>query len=280
MGVLAALALISLPTAPAVAAGNASRSDQNSNHQTLQLRRADSLLGLDVMSTDGDKVGDIVDFAFHFDGTPAVSHVLVMSGGFLDMGGDVRAVPASDITMTGNSAKLDISTDKFNSAPVLPDNHVDFFADNSRVDRLDNYFGSSSNQGAKENEQAEHPAYTLYTDINANTAIGGNGTDIGRVSDVWVNLAQNEAPLIEIDPSAQVGNRFETHMRQRYEIPASKLEGKTEDGTQYRFQVTQGDLVNVPSANAKDKVTIDYGLFNSGTIIKLNVPEEQNGSQS
>src|SRR5690606_23024446 len=78
----------------------------NNQDETVRITRASNLLGTDVISTDGRKVGDIVDFVFDVAQTPHLAYAIVMTGGFLNVGGDTRAVPAQALSTEGDTCHL------------------------------------------------------------------------------------------------------------------------------------------------------------------------------
>ncbi len=272
-------------------ASKASGKQHASQTDTLKLHRADGVIGLDVVSQDGRKVGDIVDFALQPGGdAPRISHVLVMSGGFLDMGGDVRAVPVDQFSMQDGQVRIESDASTFNEAPLLGDDHAAFFADTSRVSNIDQHFGAQqrSNDRARTDDRnrnrtngqanKDRTSYTLFSSLSNNEAIGADGTDLGHITDAWVNLDEGRLPLLEIDPSAEASSFFQTNYRQRYEVPVTRLQGKSDDGSAFQFKVSAADLRDAPSITSVDRASIDYGLTYGDSVLRLEMQDEESRS--
>lgn len=255
--------------------------DKTSETKTVRLERGDGLFGLDVISKDGRKVGDIVDFAFEFDGAPGITHVLVMSGGFLDMGGDVRAVPAGMITTKDDRAVLDATADTFNKAPIVSSDRSMFFSDSALVKKVNEHFGRSSATSDKGSSK-ESMQTVLYSGLNRNRTVGSDGVELGRITDVWLNLNSNQVPLIEIDPAPRTIGAFGPTgvpaYKVRVELPASRFEGTSDAGWSYRFAISADDLRDIRSVESKDNATIIYGRTFADSVIRLNVPRDSGQS--
>ena len=123
--------------------------------EQVRVTRATNYMGFDVQSTDGRKVGDIVDYYFDLgEGRNHLAYVVIMTGGFLDMGGDTRAVPASAISVSGDNCRINISSDRFWDVPVLPENRQRFISDPQHQQRLSQLFSESANRTASADTNA------------------------------------------------------------------------------------------------------------------------------
>jgi sporulation protein YlmC with PRC-barrel domain len=274
VGLLAGIALGSFAAASAQEADSSAKTGQESRKNTIQLHRAESLLGLDVISSDGEKVGDIVDFAFQFDDQPDIRYFLVMSGGFLDMGGDVRAVPASTLEIKDDSAELSVETRQFERGPLVASDRADFFRDHQRVTTIDDHFRDSDTDldSQRQSGRDDEVDYVLYSELDRDTVIGRNGAELGRVTDVWVSQEGNRALLVEIDPAIRLTSPFESRPQSRFQLPTSKFTGMGEDGVAYQFDIASDELADAESVTAIDRVTFDYGFGTDDGVIRIRVP--------
>ena len=279
------VALCSVAVAPAAAATSSDQSSQPSR-ETIKLHRANGLMGLDVISSDGKKVGDIVDLAFRLQGAPGtVTHALVMSGGFFDRGGDVRAVPTGALTLKQDSARLDASAQEFDTAAIIPQDRRSFFADSSRVAQVDEHFQAqtsaakqqfnhdSSASGQSADRQAD---YVLYSILHREDVVGNDGDKLGYITDVWTSLENEGALLIEMNPATENSFPFQVRSSLRYELPASMYRGMAEEDSGYRFAVSESQLSEAPHANAIDNITMEVGVTDRDTVMRLKPATQKN----
>ena len=75
------------------------------------------LVGLDVFSSDGTKVGQVRAVTTGASGD--VVSLLVRSGGFLGFGGRTIAIPQGHFTRTGPSVRLSLDSDQVKELPEI-----------------------------------------------------------------------------------------------------------------------------------------------------------------
>lgn len=80
--------------------------------------KSDSLLGMDVVSSDGRKVGQVA--AVKTEGDGRIVEIHVKTGGFLGLGGKVVAIPAEMFAKQGKSVQLAIDSEEAGKLPALP----------------------------------------------------------------------------------------------------------------------------------------------------------------
>jgi hypothetical protein len=80
---------------------------------------ARSLLGLDVFSSDGSRIGSVRSVRTGPSGNLVALHV--RTGGFLGFGGRTVAIPEGRFTHTGQSIRLDLNADQVNDLPEVKD---------------------------------------------------------------------------------------------------------------------------------------------------------------
>lgn len=231
-------------TSPGSNQAKAMRQEQSATPATTNVRvtRATTFLGSDLISTDGKKVGDIVDYYLDIGEAPRLQYIVIMTGGFLDMGGDRRAVPASAVSMAGETCRINISSDQFWDVPVLPENRDRFLADTQNRSRLAQLFTQSgstppadqANAGSNRpeaptgrtsgNQRAPQQLVSFNALRNAD-AYGERDTRLGFFVDAWINVNDNRAPYVEITPTFQP---FRTNYDRRFAIPTAKIEQKRE----------------------------------------------------
>jgi sporulation protein YlmC with PRC-barrel domain len=75
----------------------------------------ESLVGLDVFSSDGTRVGEVRAVSTGPGGDVVALHV--RTGGFLGFGGRTVAVPQGRFSRTGQSVRLDLNSDQISGLP-------------------------------------------------------------------------------------------------------------------------------------------------------------------
>jgi hypothetical protein len=80
---------------------------------------AQGLVGLNVFSADGTRVGEVQSVDTGPNGAILTLHV--RTGGFLGFGGKVVAVPEGRFMRSGQSIRLDFDADQVDSLPTVRD---------------------------------------------------------------------------------------------------------------------------------------------------------------
>ena len=80
---------------------------------------AQSLVGLDVFSSDGTRVGEVRSVNTGPGGDIVSLHV--RTGGFLGFGGRIVAIPEGKFIRTGQSVRLDLNSDEVTGLPEVKD---------------------------------------------------------------------------------------------------------------------------------------------------------------
>lgn len=276
---------------------SATRQEQSASSATEKVRvtRATNFLGSDVIATDGRKVGDIVDYYFNLGAAPRLDYVVIMTGGFLDMGGDRRAVPASAVSMSGETCRINIGSDQFWDVPVLPENRDRFLADAQNRNRLSQFFTQSNrtasagqaNTGAtvedansagaptgrtsgnNQRDQQQQQLVSFNALRNAD-AYGENDTRLGFFVDAWINVNNNRAPYVELSPTFQP---FRTSYDRRFAIPTAKLEQQREFYG-YDVAVTADELDKAePVSEAEGVKMLEDGRIGN-TVLRVTVAQK------
>lgn len=263
--------------------------------ENVRVTRASSFMGMDVISTDGRKVGDIVDYYFDLGDAPHLAYVEIMTGGFLTFGGTRRAVPASALTVTADNAKINMESERFWDAPVLPENTQRFMTDAQNQQRISQYFnqgnqtagttGTTRTQNANTDQRQNANTSTSraggmtgrqgasqlvsFNELRNSEAYSSQDTRLGYIMDAWVNLNDNRAPYFEITSTFAP---FRTNFDRRYAIPMSKLEQKRE---YYGYTVnTTTDELNQAEAVSETqgvKMLQDGEIGNA--VLRVTVPQ-------
>lgn len=268
----------------------ASQGQGQNARDVLKLTRADDVIGRDVMASDGKKAGDIVDLVFDVKGQPEITHVLVMTGGFLDMGGDVRAVPVSALRLKGDTCRIDMDSEQFFRAPLVTDDRAKFFSDETLVGSVRDYFHtegsksgeSSGNSGGQAKAESGKSTAALgkpvlYSTMNGREVHGSGDRNLGTVTDAWVSLPQHRVPLIEIRPGTAIGTPFHvTNSNVRYQLPTAKLESV--DTNQLNFDLAAKDIEQAPAVSSLDWASVSSDRYNS--VIRLDTAEAHHRGQS
>jgi sporulation protein YlmC with PRC-barrel domain len=78
---------------------------------------AQSMVGLDVFTSDGTRVGEVRGMSTGPGGEVVTLHV--RTGGFLGFGGRIVAVPQGRFTRTGQIVRLDLDSDQVSGLPEV-----------------------------------------------------------------------------------------------------------------------------------------------------------------
>lgn len=252
---------------------------QTTTSEQVKVTRASTQLGTDVIASDGKKVGDIVDFYFDVGSTSRLAYVVIMSGGFLDVGGDRRAVPASAVTLSNGSARINVPSDRFLDVPVLPQNRERFISDPQNRQRISQFFGhisatagiSDPNQpGAMTGmESSQGMRLVSFNALRSTEAYSQQETRLGYFADAWINLNDNRAPYVEITPTYQP---FRTNNDRRYAVPTTKLSQRGEYGT-YTLNVTMDELNQAQPVSETEGVRLLSEGRSGNTVLRVTLPQ-------
>lgn len=237
-----------LPTAVSLSAAEAQQqsrsSTSNKQAESVRITRATNFLGTDVMSTDGRKVGDIVDFVFDVSQTPHLAYAIVSTGGFLNVGGDTRAVPAKALSTEGDTCHVAVSSAEFWDAPVLPQNRTRFLSDGQHLEEIATAFGIEEPRQTQGSNQ-----FVSFGALTNENIYGSEGDRLGYVVDAWISLNSDRSPYVEITPTL---NPFRIAYDLRYAIPTASFEAREGDG--YTFNLTASDLRDAESISETEGV--------------------------
>lgn len=298
---------------------SASRSTRTSTAQTnragpdaekVQVTRASHLIGVDVLASDNRKVGDIVDYYLDVSSPTRLAYVVVMTGGFLNMGGDRRAIPASAITMSRDNARLNVSSERYWGVPVLPDDRQRFISDPQHRQQIAQLFresgrtaDTSATSGSSRSTTSATSSDTSSATASASTSAGASdanraGAMTGRSSAqaskfVSFNELQNseaygqEGQQLGYVADAWISlndNRapyieitptflpFRTIPDRRYAIPTAKITQKREYYG-YELDVTTEELNDAEWVTEAEGVSmLQEGRFGDA-VLRVTVPE-------
>lgn len=276
-----------------------SSSENRAGGEAVRVTRASNFIGMDVLSTDGRKVGDIMDYYFNMNAAPHLAYVEIMTGGFLEFGGTRRAVPASAVTMTSDNARINMSSEQYWNAPVLPEKSRRHLSDSQNRQRISQFFsqavqsrsakagtsGSGQEQaskaqssgddqsrpGAMTGRQGEQGEMKLvsFNELRNSEAYGTDDRRLGYIMDAWINLNDNRAPYFEIASTFQP---FRTNFAQRYAIPMTNL-AQAREGYGYTVNTTPDELSKAEWVSETEGVKmLEEGRIGN-MVLRIRVPE-------
>jgi len=230
-------------------------SDANHSNNSTRVRvtRASNFLGADVIASDHQKVGDIVDYYLDPTSTPCLKYVIVAQGDFLGYGGDARAVPAEAISMKDGTAHVQLSSDDFWRVPVLPSDRDRYLEDSRNRNQLAQTFNTSNGNSDQQGSTQNNASLVSFNDLRNTDVYGSNGQRLGRLVDTWMSLDANRAPYAEI--SSPPASPFEVLPRYRYAIPMNQLSADTNSG-RLQAKVTENELRDSKPISETDGVKI------------------------
>lgn len=269
-----------------VSAGEADHTNnKDSKHEKsadLRMTRADTLLGRDVMSSDHQKVGDIDDFVLDLNDGGGVTHALVTTGGFLNIGGETRAVPIDAISQHAGVFSIDVDQETFNGTQVLGDDRAAMLNDRQAMNDLRTTYGLEQRDHRNNSRDAAKEArFLTYSDLKRDDVLEKNGDRIGIVTDAWIDTTEGEVPYIEVLATRQAGSIgvvATVGSEIRYNIPASSYE-RTASMDRHVFDITREDLYEAPSVSEADFVR--SGSSNrGGVVLRVDESEARNTSEA
>lgn len=232
----------------------------------VRVVRASDFIGTDVTSSDAHKVGDIVDYVFDTARAPRLAYVIVMTGGFLEVGGKIRAVPAAAMTVTGDTAHLRISRDRYLAVEKLPGDRLQYLSNPENAARLAQWFHVAA--------ERPNPSLVSYSMLARREAFTANETRVGYIDDVWISFDRDRAPFVEITPAL---HPLEVPEPERYAVPMAKMEspGHYVDG--YTFNVSMDELLKARPVEETPGVAMVNDGFIGNMVLRVTVPAIASG---
>ena len=158
--------------------------------------RAQGQLYSDVYSSDGKKVGDIVDFVVQFENLPQLRYVIVRTGGILPSGGEHRAVPADAISLVDGRYRVSLARDAYRQLPALPRDVRAHFHNAANVAEIAKQFSTPADHAAVARD------CVLFSSLGSNGRImSADHEELGRFADLWIDFNANQAPYLEFTPT-------------------------------------------------------------------------------
>ncbi len=170
--------------------------------------KANDMIGSSVQTKSGDKLGTVRDFAFALP-SGDLGYVIVASGGILGLGAEYHAVPPrafSHETQNPKVLTLETTREKWDAAPRFKKDQLPNL--NAHREQLDKYFEGSNDAKAevkigdakaelkvktpdiraRGSEEMKGTALHLATDVIGKPVVAKNNDDVGKVSDLLVDM--------------------------------------------------------------------------------------------
>ncbi|MFP4282453.1 MAG: PRC-barrel domain-containing protein [Opitutales bacterium] len=239
--------------------------DKKKDTREYTLIPGEALMGTDIQGSDGQKLGDIVDLVIDLD-SQKVTHALVMTGGILDLAGDVRAVPAGAISQDGYSFSMDLTKDEFTEQDTMPAGRLEALT-GEYGRSLEKEYGKKHSEAAKTARKSD--AAVLYTDLVAYEIEFSEGTsEVERLVDVLVDMGNNAVAYLElrgVAPSA-----FDTpRPERRTMIPVAHIDEVAKDRNTLHLETSLTEARNADSVN--DLEEIERGEGEGGMIYSISM---------
>jgi sporulation protein YlmC with PRC-barrel domain len=210
--------------------------------ETVKVVSANNILGYDVFDTYGHKVGDLVNFVLDLSEAPRLTHVIVMTGGFIDVGGTLRAVPAEAISWNGERYVLSVDDAIFMDATVLPDNLERFFSRSSNIKQVAGDFGVEP--------RTMEGDILFYDEIEFYDIESTRSGNLGYLTDVYLSVDNDLAPYVVMAPTDII---LDNNTLTRYAVPTTELVRVEEPDLV--FEITVGDLRDADMTESLDGIT-------------------------
>ena len=170
--------------------------------------KANDMIGSSVQSKSGDKLGTVRDFAFALP-SGDLAYVIVASGGILGLGAEYHAVPPKAFSHETQNPKvltLETTKEKWEAAPKFKKDQLPNL--NAHREQLDKYFEGSNDAKAEvkigdtkaelkvktpdiragASESMKAAPLHLATDVIGKAVVAKNNDDVGKVSDLLVDM--------------------------------------------------------------------------------------------
>lgn len=210
--------------------------------ETVKVVSARNILGYDVFDTYGEKVGDLVNFVLDLSEAPRLTHVIVMTGGFLDVAGTKRAVPAEAISWNGERYVLSVDDAIFMEATTLPDNLERFFSRSSNIKQVAGDFGVEP--------RAIEGDTLFYDEVEFFDIESTRSGVLGYVTDIYLSVDNELAPYLVMAPTDII---LDNNAMTRYAVPTTEL--VRVDDPDLVFEITLGDLRDADMAESLGGIT-------------------------
>ncbi len=111
------------------------------DYQSGQLS-ATSLIGDNVVNTQGESLGEIKEFMLDLE-TGGISYAVLSFGGFLGMGDKLFAVPFEALRVDNDNERfiLDVPKDKLKNAPGFDEDNWPSHANSTFINKVYNHYG-------------------------------------------------------------------------------------------------------------------------------------------
>ena len=177
------------------------------------ISRADDLIGREVRNAEDEKLGTIDDLAIDTD-SGRIAQVIVSSGGFLGLGDRLTAVPpdAFELTPDKQPLRLNISKERFKSAPRMTSERWDEASDSVKVAEVYRYYEVEPYFVAvKKTEVSADPGHQhLGHLVRASKVIGmpvktPQGQSLGDVRDLLVDFTHGRVNQVLLSTGGFLG---------------------------------------------------------------------------
>lgn len=232
---------------------------------SVRVVRAREHLDTSVLSSDGHKVGHIVDYMFDTAAPPHLAYVLVSTGGLLDIGGRIRAVPAAAMTMSDHSAQITLTRDQYRAIAPLPGDRAHYLSDPQTVATLDREYHVAEPVATS----AGPASLVSFSELDRSNAYSAKNGRIGYIDDAWISLSRDRAPFIEITPTM---DPFMLPGKTRYAVPMDRMQPGGDRARGFTFNVTAGELADAAPANHAPGVRVLQGGFRGDKVLQVTVP--------
>jgi sporulation protein YlmC with PRC-barrel domain len=129
---------------------NQNQGQMQQNYHMSGMHKASDLIGREVVSRQGQKLGEIKNLFISQDGQ--VEYIILSRGGMLGMGGKLVPVPwrAADLRVQNNKITAGITKEQLQNAPTFDNDHWSEINKPGYEQRVNGYFGTqpqSQSQG-------------------------------------------------------------------------------------------------------------------------------------
>ena len=194
---------------------------------------ASDLKGREVFGSEGEKLGELDDFAVD-PRSGKIEYVIVSSGGVLGVGSTLRAVPVQAIQHgkaagTERRFTLEVNENRWKQAPIISKAPLAVLGDDRRREDIAGFYGDSpAGDARRENANKDEKSIRAGVQLRLASELVGqevrNGKQsLGTIDDMIVQLDNKSAAAL-LDPADALADAD-----RRYIVPLNRLTWRNED---------------------------------------------------
>ncbi len=215
------------------------------------------LMGYTVENQMGEKLGLVKNMVIDTR-SGWLDFVIVSSGGLIGLGSKLRAVPASALspaTAIYRTLAIDITVDRWKSAPTFSNGQLASLSNPAHVRRIYQYYGRPWPPGedpalpATGRESGTTRSPELASDLIEKNVVNARDQDVGRVVDLLVNLKKPQITFAILKPAFLITSTDQSAKNPLFAVPVYAF-NSSKKHRKLVLEATAGEFRQAPPLNA------------------------------